>query len=250
MTTTPASAMTTTPVTAATATPVTAATRTPVAAAGPVASLSPLGVRPPDRAARRLLLGGVVGGPLFLVVGLVQGLTRDGFSFTRNAISQLALGEAGWIQTVNFLLAAVLLGAGALGLRRALYGAPGGTWVPVSAGVFGASFAAAAVFPADAGAGFPAGAPETPALSTSGAVHMLGGMIGYLALCAVFLLLARVFTARGDRAWALGSRLAPVAVLAGFAASAATVTAFTAGAAVGLCWLSAATARLRATGLG
>ncbi|MFE9737479.1 DUF998 domain-containing protein [Streptomyces sp. NPDC006477] len=242
--------MTTTPVTATTTTSASATTRTPVTAAGPaVASLSPLGVRPPDRAARRLLFGGVVGGPLFLVVGLVEGLTRDGFSFTRNAISQLALGDAGWIQTVNFLLAAVLLGAGALGLRRALYGGPGGTWVPVSAGVFGASFAAAAVFPADAGAGFPAGAPETPALSTSGAVHMLGGMIGYLALCAVFLLLARVFTVRGDRAWALGSRLAPVAVLAGFAASAATVTAFTAGAAVGLCWLSAATARLRATGL-
>ncbi|MCK8680026.1 DUF998 domain-containing protein [Streptomyces lichenis] len=37
----------------------------------------------------------------FLAMGLVQGLTRDGFDFTRNAISQLALDEAGWIQTVS-----------------------------------------------------------------------------------------------------------------------------------------------------
>ncbi|MFF3839450.1 DUF998 domain-containing protein [Streptomyces sp. NPDC001930] len=201
----------------------------------------------PGPDARRLLLGAIVGGPLFLAVGLAQGLARDGFSFGRNAISQLALGDAGWIQTANFLLAAVLIGAGAIGLRRALAGGPGATWVPVLTGVFGASFAAAALFPADAGAGFPAGAPEAPPLSTHGAVHMLTGMVGYLALCVAFLVLARTFAARGDRVRALTSRVAPVLVLAGFAASAVTVTAFTAGAALGLCWLAAATYRLGAT---
>ncbi len=44
--------------------------------------------------ARWLTTGGVVAGPLFLAAGLAQGLTRDGFDFTRNAISQLALGGA------------------------------------------------------------------------------------------------------------------------------------------------------------
>ncbi|MFD3566072.1 DUF998 domain-containing protein [Streptomyces sp. NPDC058671] len=249
MTTTPAPTLDTPPAPTLDAPPATApgpATPTVPTSATAAATAPAPTAGPP---ARRLLLGGVVGGPLFLVVGLVQGVTRDGFSFTRNAISQLALGDPGWIQTVNFVLAAALLVTGAVGLRRTLHAGPGGTWAPVLAGVFGASFAAAAVFPADAGAGFPAGAPETPTLSAHGAVHMLSGMVGYLALCAVFLLLARVFTARGDRAWALGSRLAPAAVLAGFAASGATVTAFTAGAAVGLCWLSAATARLRAAGV-
>ncbi|MFF0555619.1 DUF998 domain-containing protein [Streptomyces sp. NPDC004266] len=205
-----------------------------VASAGPASGV----------VARRALAGGVVAGPLFLLAGIAQGVARDGFDFTRNAISQLALGEAGWIQTVNFLLTGALLLAGATGLRRALRGGPGGTWGPALVGVFGVSFWVAAAFPADAGAGFPAGAPEATVMSGHGAVHMFGGMVGYLALCAVFVVLARPLAARGLRGWAVASRVVPAAVLAGFMASAASVLAFTVGAGLGLLWLSAVTARL------
>ncbi|MEU4063447.1 DUF998 domain-containing protein [Streptomyces wedmorensis] len=201
-------------------------------------------------AARGLAAGAVVAGPLFLGAGIVQGLTRDGFDFSRNAISQLALGEAGWIQTVNFLIAGALLIAGAAGLRRALGGGVGGTWGPALTGVFGVSFWAAAAFPADAGAGFPADAPDTTVISGHGSVHMLAGMVGYLALCAVFVVLARPLAARGHRGWAVASRLVPIAVLAGFMASAASVLAFTAAAGLGLVWLAAVTARLVAVPAG
>lgn len=34
------------------------------------------------------------------------------------------------------------------------------------------------MFPADAGAGFPVGAPDATSLSAHGAVHMLSGMVG------------------------------------------------------------------------
>ncbi|MEU9701944.1 DUF998 domain-containing protein [Streptomyces sp. NPDC047981] len=199
---------------------------------------------PTSRAARWALAGGVVAGPLFLVVGLVQGFVRDGFGFTRNAISQLALGEAGWIQTSSFLLTGALLLAGAVGLRRALRGGPGGTWGPALVAVFGVSFWAAAAFPADAGAGFPAGAPTATEMSGHGAAHMFAGMIGYLALCAAFVVLARPLAARGLRGCAIASRVVPVAVLAGFMASAASVLAFTIGAGLGLLWLSVLTTRL------
>ncbi|MFH7597968.1 DUF998 domain-containing protein [Streptomyces racemochromogenes] len=195
-------------------------------------------------AARWTVVGGVVAGPLFLAAGLVQGFVRDGFDFTRNAISQLALGDAGWIQTASFALTGALLIAGAAGLRRALLGGPGGTWGPALIGVFGLSFWMAAVFPADAGAGFPAGAPEATVMSAHGTVHMAAGMLGYLALCAVFFVLARPLASRGLRGWAVASRVVPVAVLAGFMASAASVLAFTAGAGLGLLWLSVVTARL------
>ncbi|MFI8828781.1 DUF998 domain-containing protein [Streptomyces sp. NPDC053431] len=198
-------------------------------------------------AARWAAVGGVVAGPLFLAVGLAQGFTRDGFDFTRNAISQLALGEAGWIQAASFVLAGALLIAGATGLRRALRGGPGGTWGPVLVGVFGVSFWVAAAFPADAGAGFPVGAPDATVMSGHGAVHMFGGMIGYLALCAAFVVLARPLAARGLRGWAVASRVVPAAVLAGFMASAASVLAFTLGAGLGLLWLSTVTARLAGT---
>ncbi|MEU2670420.1 DUF998 domain-containing protein [Streptomyces sp. NPDC007164] len=201
---------------------------------------------PPRTAKRGLLIGGMVAGPLFLGVATVQGLVRDGFDFTRNAFSQLALGGPGWVQTANFVLTAVLLLAGASGLRRLLGGGAGERWAPVLIAVFGASFLAAAAFHADAGGGFPAGSPETGTLSGHGAVHMFSGMIGYLALCAAFVVLARPLAARGHKGWALASRLAPALVLAGFAASGSHVLAFTAGAGFGLCWLTAVTARLLA----
>lgn len=52
---------------------------------------------------------------------------------------------------------------------------------------------------------------------------------------------------RGHRGWAVASRIEPVAVLAGFAGSAASVLAFTAGAGLGLLWPAALTARLATT---
>ncbi|MCX5123743.1 DUF998 domain-containing protein [Streptomyces sp. NBC_00347] len=193
---------------------------------------------------RRLLTGGLVAGPLFLGTGIVQGLTRDGFGFTRNAISQLALGDLGWIQVANFLLTGALVIAGAIGMRRVLRGVPGGIWAPRLVGVFGASFLAAAVFPADAGAGFPIGAPEATSLSAHGAVHMITGMVGYLALCAAFPVLARCLGSLGHRGWAVAARLVPVGVLAGFAGSSVSVLAFTVGAGLGLAGMTAVMVRL------
>ncbi|MFJ3723780.1 DUF998 domain-containing protein [Streptomyces sp. NPDC090045] len=137
--------------------------------------------------------------------------------------------------------------AGPAGLRHLLRSDAGGTWGPALVAVFGVSFWAAAAFPADAGAGFPVGAPDPTVMSGHGAAHMAAGMVGYLALCAAFVVLSRPLAARGHRGWAVASRLVPVAVLAGFMASAASVLAFTAGAGLGLLWLTAVTARLALT---
>ncbi|MFB7666424.1 DUF998 domain-containing protein [Kitasatospora sp. NPDC056138] len=196
-------------------------------------------------ATRALLISGAVAGPLFLGVGVIEGLSRGGFDFTRNAISQLSLGSLGWIQVASFLLTGVLVTAGAAGTRRAIGHTTGGTWAPRLIGVFGASFLLAGVFTADPGAGFPAGTPDGPAtMSAHGTVHMLSGTAGYLALCAAFFVLARHFASHGRRGWALACRIVPVGVIAGFAGSATTVAAFTAGAGLGLLALTAVIARL------
>ncbi|MEE1770206.1 hypothetical protein PUR34_19170 [Streptomyces sp. JV185] len=99
---------------------------------------------------------------------------------------------------------------------------------------------------ADPGAGFPAGAPKGPATSMSahGAVHMLSAEVGFLALSAAFIVLARLFAARRLRGWAIACRLVPVGVLADFAGSSAGALAFTAGVGLGLLWLTAVSARL------
>ncbi|MFZ3498764.1 DUF998 domain-containing protein [Streptomyces sp. 5.8] len=210
---------------------------------------APITARPaalPGQKARWLLAGGAAAGPLFLGLGVVQGFTRDGFDFTRNALSQLSLGDPGWIQVTAFLVTGVLVIGVALGLSRVMRGGPGGTWAPLLVGVFGVSFLVSGVFKADPGAGFPVGAPEgrVTSMSAHGAVHMVAGSLGYLALCAAFLVLARYFAARSDRAEAVVCRLVPVGVLAGFAGSSVTVLAFTAGAGLGLAGLTAVTARL------
>lgn len=111
-------------------------------------------------ASRALLACGAVAGPLFLAVGIVQGLTREGFDFTRNAISQLSLGDLGWIQVADFFVAGALMIAGAVGLRRAVTVGPGRRAAPWLIGVFGVSFLVSGVFDADPGAGFPVGTPS------------------------------------------------------------------------------------------
>ncbi|MEZ5284539.1 MAG: DUF998 domain-containing protein [Vicinamibacterales bacterium] len=74
-----------------------------------------------DRSAAvtRSLLGyGVLVGPLYLLVGIAQGLLRPGFSFARHPLSVLANGDYGWVQTANFALSGLMVLAAAAGVMR------------------------------------------------------------------------------------------------------------------------------------
>ena len=68
----------------------------------------------------RLLACGIVAGPLFLAVWLVQALTRDGYDPTYHPLSLLSLGDLGWIQIANFVVTGGLYLACAIGMRQAL----------------------------------------------------------------------------------------------------------------------------------
>src|SRR2546426_844887 len=74
---------------------------------------------------------------VFCVVGLGQAFTRAGFALRHNAISQLSLGDLGWVQITSFIVTGLLAIACAVGARRALAGQPGGTWGPRLIGMFG-----------------------------------------------------------------------------------------------------------------
>ena len=95
-------------------------------------------VQPAAKPTGALLAGGLIAGPLYLVAGLAQALTRDGFDLGRHALSLLENGRLGWIQIGNFLVAGLLSIACAAGMRRVLAGGPGGTWGPRLVGVYGA----------------------------------------------------------------------------------------------------------------
>ena len=154
----------------------------------------------------RLLTAGAVAGPLFIAVALAQAFTREGFDWSRHPTSMLALGDLGWIQITNFVVAAALFFASAVGVTRALRGKPGGTWAPILVGTFSVALFTAGVFPTDAGLGFPPGAPEGfPEFSWHGIVHAVGPTIGINSLFVAFFVFARYFARSKQLGWASAS---------------------------------------------
>jgi Protein of unknown function (DUF998) len=168
----------------------------------------------PTRATRTLLACGVVAGPLFLAVALAQALTRDGFDLRHHPISLLSLGELGWIQIANFVLAGVLYLACAVGMRRVLGGGPGGTWGPLLVGALGVGLLLGGVFVTDAGAGFPPGAPAgaPERVSWHGMLHNLGPILAFNAMIVGCLVFARRFAALRRRGWVAASVATAAAV--------------------------------------
>ena len=74
-----------------------------------VARLGAETVPPSARPSTGRLLGcGLIAGPLFVLVTAIEIVTRSGFDLRRNGISQLSLGDRGWIQVLNFIVAEVI----------------------------------------------------------------------------------------------------------------------------------------------
>ncbi|MFI7416544.1 DUF998 domain-containing protein [Nonomuraea sp. NPDC049684] len=156
-------------------------------------------------ATRRLLTCGAVAGPLYIIVVVLQMLTRDGFDISRYPASMLSNGDQGWIQIADFTISGLLFVAGAVGLHRARGPAAwDGTWGPRLVGVFGAGMIAAACFSADPADGFPPGTPVGPptSMSTQAMLHLLVSAIAFLALIAACFAYGRRFAAAGRRGWA------------------------------------------------
>lgn len=162
-----------------------------------------------------LLTAGIVAGPLFLVVWAVQAFTRAGFDPGHHPLSLLSLGDLGWIQIANFLVAGALFVACAAGFRRVLPADRGGTWGPRLVGAFGAGLTVAGLFVTDAGAGFPPGAPAgAPQMTWHGAMHEAGYLVAMLSWVAACLVFRRRFAALGQRGGAWACIAALVAALA------------------------------------
>lgn len=167
-------------------------------------------------AVTRSLLGyGVLVGPFYLAVGLIQAFVRDGYDFSRHALSHLANGPGGWVQTANFALSGLMVIAAAIGFARVLRESRAASWI---LGLYGACLLAAAVFPADPVDGFPPGTPEGPptTISTTGLLHFAAGGVGFLMMAVCCFVVARAMRRRGEPAMVRLSVLAGVAILVGF----------------------------------
>lgn len=196
----------------------TAATHQIAEAKRPRIALAPTG-----RATTGMLACGAASGPIFVAVGLIESLARPGFNLTHNALSALTLGDLGWIQSFNFLVGGALSVIGAVGLHRVLTGGPAGTWAPRLLTIFGIGLMVGGVFHPDPSLGFPPGTPaDASAVSTmQGGIHLLSGSTAFIAMIVTCFVLARRFSAEGDRRSAIFSRVAGVLFLAGVAAGGA-----------------------------
>ncbi|HXM55409.1 MAG TPA: DUF998 domain-containing protein [Candidatus Dormibacteraeota bacterium] len=154
-----------------------------------------------DRTTRRLLAAGVVAGLLFMGAALVQAFTRPGFDLSRNAISQLSLGDLGWIQVANFVVTGLLVLCLAAGVRRALRPGRAGTFGPLLLGAYGVGMLGAGIFSTDPQLGFPPGAPAgVPAtFSWHANLHNLAFILAFSGLTIACLVLA--CREAGLRAW-------------------------------------------------
>jgi Protein of unknown function (DUF998) len=151
----------------------------------------PLRLHKPAALAASLPAAGLVAGPAFVLVVLLQAFTREGYDLSRHPISMLALGDLGWIQSVNFILSGALMLAFAIGLRASR----AGTWGPVLVALFGVGLITAGVFVPDPAWNFPPGAPDgiPSQLSTNAMLHGVGFSVAFLGISAACLVFTRRF---------------------------------------------------------
>jgi hypothetical protein len=161
-----------------------------------------------------LLLGGVVGGPGFLVVALGAGALRRDYSALHQPVSLLSLGMGGWVQIENFVVTGLLMVSCAAGLRRTVRSGRGPAWSPLLIGIYGLGLVGAGVFPPDPSYGYPPGAALGPAASFSahGALHEITSVILVAALTAACFVFGRHFAQAGCGAWAAYSFVTGLAV--------------------------------------
>ena len=205
---------------------------------------------------RVLLLCGVVAGPLYVIVGAIEMLTRPGFDPTRHDLSLMSNGDWGWIHISLLILTGLLTIAGAVGMRRVLRGGRGGTWGPILLGIYGLGLIGAGFFTADPALGFPPGTPANAhAVSWHGLLHFICGGIGFLGLIAACFVFARRFAARRQRGWVAYCVATGVIYLAAFAGIAVgsnsvgvittvVILAFSVAVVLGWAWVSAVSVKL------
>jgi Protein of unknown function (DUF998) len=208
------------------------------------------------KSTRRLLTAGLVAGPLYLLVGSVEALTRSGFDPARDDWSLLSNGDLGWIHIALFISAGLLTIAGAVGMRRTLIGGHASAWGPLLVGLYGLGLIGAGIFIADPARGFPPGTPaDAHAISWHGLMHLVSAGVGFIGLIAACMVFARRFAGLGQTGWAAYSVTTGVLFSAAFVGVATgsqrggsvlvlVTLAFTAAVVLGWAWMSALAAKL------
>jgi Protein of unknown function (DUF998) len=164
---------------------------------------------------RLLLSCGIVGSLLFTAVYLIEGATRTGYNAIRDAISPLALGPGGWVQTVNFIVYGLFIGGYAFALRTTFRGSPVACWVPRLLLISAFGLILNGIFTTDPTATYPPGSATTGQPSMRMVGHIVGTSLSFIALpLACFLLVPSFIRNSRWRGWAVYSVATAIGMLA------------------------------------
>ena len=145
-----------------------------------------------------LIACGAIGPVLFILVFLVEGATRPGYSAWRNFVSDLGASKFGWMQDINFIICGLCLICFALGLRQVFRSGRGAVLGPLLLGFFGLSLIIAGIFVTDPGLGYyPDGTPAVHTLH--GIIHAANAIPAFGSLTIAIFVLALRFAS--DPAW-------------------------------------------------
>jgi hypothetical protein len=162
---------------------------------------------------RLLLLCGAIAGPLFILILLIQDYTRPGYDPRLDPLSLLSLGDWGWVQITNFVLAGVLNLLYAVGLWGKLHPGRAGTWGPLLIGAYGLGLVTVGIFRTDPVNGFPPGAIAPTQTTVHGTIHGFGALFVFVMLTAALAVFARLFFTRKERWWAFYCLASAVIIL-------------------------------------
>lgn len=131
---------------------------------------------------------GLVAGPFFVLVFMLEGMFRPGYQPLRQPVSSLAMGPRGWIQRANFFITGALVLGYAVQLRTAVTTYGVSFWAPRFIGIYGLGLIGSGVFNTDV-TGLPTNKPHGEGRTRDGILHDLFAVpviVGLLGACAVF----------------------------------------------------------------
>ena len=168
---------------------------------------------------RLLIACGALGPILFILVFLVEGAIRPGYSAWHNFVSDLSLSNQGWMQIANFLICGVLMLCFALGLRQVFRTGRGSVWGPLLLGICGLSLLIAGFFVTDPSLGYYPPGTSSSTHTLHGTIHGANAPLAFGSLTMAIFVLARRFASdRQWRGWALYSLVTEILFLGSFIA--------------------------------
>lgn len=168
---------------------------------------------------RLLIACGAIGPLLFIVVFLIEGAIRPGYSAWHNFVSDLSQSNQGWVQIASFLICGVFVFCFALGLRQVLRSGKGAVWGPLLLGLFGLLLLIAGIFVTDPSLGYYPPGTSSSLQTLHGTIHGTNAPLVFGSLTIAIFVLARRFASDPAwRGWAFYSLVTGIILIVSFIA--------------------------------